>query len=92
MAQHQISLGLDTGYEPAPPVVPDIKDEIAAAWGLPLGHRVEVGLRGSDRSAISGILELAKAPDFPWDPRQPLMLRVRGFLFSSREIGHWTKI
>ncbi len=92
MPEHQSSLRLDTGYEPAPAVVPEIKDEIAAVWGLPLGQRVEIGLRGADCSALNGVLELAKAPDYPWDPRQPLKLCVRGFLFSSREIEHWSKL
>jgi hypothetical protein len=88
--EHQASLGLDAGYQPAPVVVPALRDEIAAAWGYPLGQRVEICFRGGQRSAISGRLELLRAPDYPWDPRQPLQLAIAGFVFSSREIGQWT--
>jgi len=90
MGEHQISLGLDAGYQPAPAVVPELRDEIAAAWGLPLGQRVEICLRGGQRSALSGVLELIGAPDYPWDRRQVLQLAIAGFLFSSREIERWT--
>jgi hypothetical protein len=90
VAEQQISLGLDTGFQPGPAVVPELRDEIAIAWGFPLGQRVEIGFRGGQRSAISGKLELLRAPDYPWDPRQPLQLAIAGFVFSSREIGQWT--
>jgi hypothetical protein len=92
VAEYQSSLGLDAGYEPAPAVVPELRDEIAAAWGLPLGERVEICLRGGERSAVTGVLEILCAPDYPWDPHQPLKLRVSGFLFSSQEIERWTKL
>ncbi len=92
MAEYQSSLGLDVGYEPAPAVVPELQDEIAAAWGLPLGERVEICLRGGERCAVTGILEILCAPDYPWDPHQALKLGVSGFLFSSREIERWTKL
>jgi hypothetical protein len=91
LSEHQISLGLDTGYNPEPVVVPDLRDEIAAAWGLPLGQKVEVCFRG-ERSAVTGTLGLLKAPDFPWDPHQPLKLGIAGLIFSSREIERWTKL
>ena len=90
MAEQQISLGLDTGFQPAPVVVPELREEITAAWGFPLGQRVEICFRGGQRSAISGKLELLRAPDYPWDPHQPLQLAIAGFVFSSREIGQWT--
>jgi hypothetical protein len=91
LSEHQISLGLDVGYDPEPVVVADLRDEIAAAWGLPLGQKVEVCFRG-ERSAVTGTLGLLKAPDFPWDPRQPLKLGIAGLVFSSREIERWTKL
>mgnify|MGYP001555661339 FL=1 len=92
MAEHQISLALDAGFSAAPPVVPELRDEISAAWGLPIGQRIEVCFRGGQRSAITGLLELLRAPDFPWDPHQPLQLSIAGFVFSSREIERWTSI
>jgi hypothetical protein len=46
-------------------VGPELRDEIARAWGLPLGQRVEVCFRGSQRAAIAGKLELLTTPDYP---------------------------
>ena len=92
MSEHQTSLPLDMDYSTAPAVVPELRDEIARAWGLPLGERAEIRFRGSQRAAITGILELLSSPDYPWNPRQPLQLRIAGFIFSSREIERWTKL
>jgi hypothetical protein len=89
MAEHQTSLRLDVGYEPAPPVVSELRDEIAVAWGLPLGQSVEVSLR-NERFVLRGVLELRRAPDYPWDGRQALQLAVAGFVFSNRQIERWT--
>ncbi len=89
MAEHQISLRLDADYHPAPAVETDLRAEIAEAWGLPLGQRVEVSLRNQP-CALRGILELERAPDYPWDGRQVLQLAVAGFAFSSREMECWT--
>ena len=91
LSEHQISLGLDVGYNTEPAGVPALRDEIAAAWSLPLGQRVEVCFRG-ERSAVTGILELLRTPEYPWDPHQPLQLGISGLVFSSREIERWTKI
>ena len=88
MNEQQISLELDVGYQTAPAVV----HEIAATWGLPLGQRVGICLRGGERSAVTGILELLRAPDYPWEPRQALQIGIAGFIFSSREIERWTII
>lgn len=92
MPEQQISLGLDVTHTTAPAVVPELRDEIARAWALPIGERTEVCFRGSQRSAITGILELITTPDFPWNPRQPLKLRIAGFIFSSRDIESWTRL
>jgi hypothetical protein len=89
MAEHQTKLRLDVGYEPAPVIGAELREEIAAAFGLPLGQRVEVSLR-NERCALRGILELQRAPDYPWDGRQALQLAVAGFVFSSREMERWT--
>lgn len=92
MPEQQISLGLDTTHTTAPAVVPELRAEIAQAWGLPLGERTEVCFRGSQRAAITGILDLITMPDFPWDRRQALQLRIAGFVFSNREIESWTRL
>lgn len=71
---------------------PELRDEVAAMWGLPLGERVEVTLRGAQVDALRGVLELATAPSYPWNPREPLQLRIAGFPFSSRAIERWTTL
>jgi len=90
VGEHQISLDLDAGFNPAPALVPELRDEVAAIWGYPLGQRVEICFRGGERSAVAGKLELLRAPDFPWNRRQPLQLAIAGLVFSSREIDRWT--
>lgn len=91
MSEHQSSLNLEVGYDPPPAVENRLRDEIGAAWGLPLGQRVEVSLR-SQRCALRGTLELQRAPDYPWDGRQALQLAVAGFVFSSRDLERWTAL
>lgn len=92
MPEHQADLPFDTLFsvESSPP--PDLREEIARTWGLPLGERVEVTLRDGQIDTLTGVLELVAAPDFPWDPRQPLTLRIAGFTFSNREIERWTRV
>jgi hypothetical protein len=77
---------------PEPIAPPDLRDEIAAAWGLPLGEQVEISFRGGELDAIAGVLDIAAAPAFPWNPREPLQLRIAGFTFTSREIARWTRL
>ena len=92
MAEQQTNLGLDATHSTEPAVVPQLRDEIAQAWGLPLGERVSVRFRNSQCEAITGVLELLAAPGFPWNPRETLQLRIAGFNFSSREIESWTRM
>lgn len=92
MPEHQTSLPLDAPHSPAPAAPPELRDEIARAWSLPLGERVEISLRDGQLDTIRGVLELAAAPGYPWNPREPLPLRIAGFAFSSREIVRWTKL
>jgi hypothetical protein len=73
----------------APAVASDIRDEIARVWGLPLGQRVVLSIRGQERIELRGRLELLVAPDYPWDKIQPLRLKVAGVIFFSTEIDHW---
>lgn len=90
MNERQSEFGFDFGFSPPPAAAPELRDEIADVWGLPLGRRVEVCFRGAERSAIVGTLELLASPGYPWDPREPLRLHISGCVFSSREIGSWT--
>ena len=105
MREQQLRLGLDAPGEPSPSLptpsaaaepatayVPSVRDEIAAVWGLPLGERVEMALAGEQVDGVTGRLELSETPDLPWNPRQPLRLRVAGVEFSSRAIERWSVI
>lgn len=92
MDEQQISLELEISYSAPTAGTAEIRDEIAQAWGLPLGQRLEVCFRGSQRAAITGTLELLSTPNYPWDPHQSLQLRIAGFIFDSHEIERWTKI
>ena len=94
MPEHQTTLRLEAAlaHAPEPAAPPELRDEIAATWGLPLGERVEVSFHGGQLDAISGVLDIAAAPAFPWNPREPLRLRIAGFTFSSREIARWTRL
>lgn len=91
MSEHQPGLPFDTPYDPAPAAPLELRDEIARAWGLPLGERIEITLRNDSLDTITGVLEIVSVPDFPWNPRQPLQLRVNGFVFDSRNIERWTR-
>jgi hypothetical protein len=87
MAEHQDQFSFDGTLGSAPVVPADLRDEIAQVWGLPLGQRVEVSLQ--NRDTIAGALELISTPSYPWDPHQPLRLRIKGFAFTTKEIEHW---
>ena len=65
-------------------------DEVSSAWQLPVGRVVRVDLRDHDLPSVQGPLELSRAPDLPFDPRQPLVLRTAGVEFTSRQIAAWT--
>lgn len=88
----QDEFGFDAPYAPAPAALPELRDEIARVWALPLGERVEVSFRGGERAVIAGVLELADPPAYPWDPHEPLRLRIAGLPFSSREIDRWIRM
>lgn len=92
VSEQQIYLDLEVGYQTAPAVIPALRDEIATTWGLPLGQRVEICFRGGERSAVTGVLELLRAPDYPWERRHALQLNIAGLIFTSREIERWTII
>lgn len=72
------------------PLPPSLDDEIAAAWHVPVGQRVHVTLRQHDVPGASGLLVIAHAPDWPFDPRRPLALRIVHVLFTHLQIESWT--
>lgn len=90
--EHQSDLPLEAGFGAEPAALPELRVEIAHVWGLPIDERVEISFRDAQIDALTGMLELAAAPDFPWNPRQPLTLRIAGFTFSSRDIERWAKL
>ena len=92
MPEHQANLPLDASHAPEPAAVPELLDEVARLWSLPLGERVEVVFKDGQLDSITGVLELVTAPAYPWNPRETLVLRIAGFTFSSRAIAHWMKI
>jgi hypothetical protein len=53
---------------------------------------VEIAFRNGQLDAITGVLEIAAPPSFPWNPREPLALRIAGYGFSSRDIARWTRV
>jgi hypothetical protein len=64
--------------------------DITLTWSLPIGYKVRVHLKDDENlSVLEGRLELVSAPDVPFDPRQALSLRIRGYVFSSRAIASW---
>jgi hypothetical protein len=74
--------------------LPLFRDEISRVWGLPLGERVEITFCPAfSVPAITGLLELRASPTrYPWDPHEPLALRIAGCDFISRDIERWTLI
>jgi hypothetical protein len=64
--------------------------EVSAAWQIPVGEKIHVDLSGHSLSDLKGRIELARAPDLPLDPRQPLALHIGGIEFSSRQITAWS--
>lgn len=42
MPEHQADLPLDASFNLAPTAPPELRGEIAQAWGLPIGKRVMI--------------------------------------------------
>lgn len=92
MYEHQTHLTLDASSERMESAAAlGLRDEVARLWSLPLGERVEVFFKDGQLDNITGVLELAADPAYPWNPREPLALRIAGFTFSSRAIEHRTR-
>lgn len=67
-------------------LAPSLTDELAAAWGLPIGRRVRVELRRHAVPGLLGLLQVAALPDLPLDGRRPLRLRIGHEEFTSQQI------
>lgn len=66
----------------------DFLADVSRAWDLPLGECVRLRLHGIVPE-LTGKLKLAYPPDMPFDPRQPIVLRLNGIQFSQRDIASW---
>jgi len=97
----QLSLFPDALSAPAiaPPPLPDftalapsITDELAAAWSLPIGRHLHVELRGHEVAGLRGLLQVVSMPEYPFDPRRALHLRIGHVSFTSQQIASWSII
>jgi hypothetical protein len=77
-------------------VLPDPRSnlfaDVAALWELPVGQNAHVNLSGHNMSDLQGRIELARAPDLPFDRREVLALRIGTVEFSSRQIVSWSLV
>ncbi len=62
--------------------------DIGREWGLPVGERVRVAFRpGENFRELVGRLEVAAAPDLPFNRHRPLRLRINGVEFAHTTIA-----
>ena len=73
-------------------LAPELADEAARVWGLPVGRHARVTLRGHAVDELSGLVQIAALPDLPFDGRKPLRLRIGHEEFTSRQVTGWTLV
>jgi hypothetical protein len=73
-------------------LAPNLTDEVARAWGLPVGRWARVTLRGHAVDELTGLVQIEGLPDLPFDPRQPLRLRIGRESFTSRQVTGWSAV
>lgn len=73
-------------------LVPELADEVAARWGLPVGKRARVVLRGHQLEALAGWVQLDRLPELPFDGREVLRLRIGRETFTSRQVAGWSLV
>ncbi|HQF37998.1 MAG TPA: hypothetical protein PK322_02660 [Opitutaceae bacterium] len=62
--------------------------DIGREWGLPVGERVRVSFRSSENfRELLGRLEVAAAPELPFNRHRPLRLRVNGYEFPHTALA-----
>jgi hypothetical protein len=88
----QTSFEFVESIEGKPCATSDLLAEIAQVWALPLGEPVEITLRRGELRELRGKLELAVAPEYPWQARQSLKLRIAGYSFDSSDIERWVRV
>lgn len=71
-------------------LAPELADEAAAVWGLPVGRRARVTLRGHAVDELRGLVQIAGLPELPFDARRPLRLRIGHEEFTSRQVTGWS--
>lgn len=88
---HQEEFLFCAGAEPVPGLPRDIDTllrDIGREWGLPVGERVRVSFRsGENFPELVGRLEVAVAPELPFNRHRPLQLRVNGYEFSHTALA-----
>lgn len=73
-------------------LAPELADEVAAVWGLPVGRRARVTLRGHAVDELCGLVQVAGLPDMPFAAHKPLRLRIGHEEFSSRQVTAWSVV
>jgi hypothetical protein len=73
-------------------LAPELADEVAAVWGLPVGRRARVTLCGHVVDELSGLLQIAGLPELPLDARRVLRLRIGHLEFTSRQVTGWSAL
>ncbi len=68
----------------------ELADEVAAAWGLPVGRKARVMLRGHPVETLVGWVQLDGLPSLPFDGREALRLRIGRYTFTSRQVAGWS--
>jgi hypothetical protein len=88
---HQEEFLFCDGGEPVlglPSGVGSLLRDIGHEWGLPVGEHVRVSFRtGENFPELLGRLEVAAAPELPFDRHRPLRLRVNGYEFVHTAIA-----
>ncbi len=82
---HQEEFLFCDGAEPVlglPRDIDSLLRDIGREWGLPVGERVRASFRpGENFPELVGRLEVAVAPELPFNRHRPLRLRVNGYEF-----------
>lgn len=88
---HQEEFLFCDGAEPLlglPRGVDTLLRDIGHEWGLPVGEPVRVSFRpGENFPELVGRLEVAVAPELPFNRHRPLRLRVNGYEFAHTALA-----
>ncbi len=73
-------------------LAPELADEAAAVWGLPVGQTARVTLRGHAVDELTGLVQIAGLPEPPLDAGKTLRLRIGREEFTSRQVAGWSLV